>query len=336
MLSMKPASFFVFFIFILMSPLQAASKPLDLAVVGGGPAGLTAAIYAGRLGIDCTLFEGDQPGGQLTYSSEVENYPGFFPSASGGELMQLMHDQAKSSGATLSSLLVKKIDLLKRPFELHLSDGRVQQAWAIILAVGAKAKRLDLESEKKFWGQGVSSCALCDGAFYQNQDVVVVGGGDVAFDDALLLSKIARKVTLVHRSGSFRASHYLQELLKKQPNVEFKLYATVEEILGSGTQGVTGVRLRDHRAGSDNIVSCQGVFIAIGHEPDTTWLPKELRRDARGYIELKPGTNETSIPGVFAAGDVCDSRYRQAITAAASGCRASIEAREYLNHLDQE
>ncbi len=332
---MKAASFFIIGFFFIQSLLIAHTTPgvIPIAIIGGGPAGLTASLYAARFGIACVLFEGDQPGGQLVYSSEVENYPGFFPYSAGKDLVALMRSQALDAGAKIRNDWVKKIDVGARPFEIHLASGQIERAWSVILAMGAKPRQLGLASEKKFWGRGVSSCALCDGPLYYDLDVVVVGGGDAAFDEALMLSKIAKRVTLVHRSEQLKASQYLQDQVKKCANVEIRLNEIVEEILGT-EEAVTGIHLRNQKTQQQSQMACHGVFIAIGQEPDTQGLPEEIKKDRYGYIMLKAATSETSVEGVFAAGDICDPKYRQAITAAASGCRASIEVREYLNRMN--
>lgn len=335
---MKATSFFFNFLFLFQT-LVCANHQVgvhSMAIIGGGPSGLTSALYAARFGIDCILFEGDQPGGQLVYSTQVENYPGYFPSAAGKDLVSLMRSQALEAGAKIESQWVKKIDFSKRPFDIYLASGAVEKARSIILAVGAKPKQLGLASEKTFWGRGVSSCALCDGPLYRDLEVVVVGAGDAAFDEALTLSAIAKKVTILHRSEKVRASFYLQQQVKKRGNVQICLSSIVEEILGDDQRGVVGVKVYHPLEQTHSVIECAGVFIAIGQQPDTEWLGQEIKKDTYGYIILETGTCKTSVAGVFAAGDACDHKYRQAITAAASGCRASIEAREYLNHMDHE
>ena len=322
--------------FSFLNAQDSSTNPISVAVIGGGPAGLTAALYSARSGLECVLFQGDQPGGQLIYSSEVENYPGIFPSKPGLKLIELMQKQAINAGAHIKSEWVKNINFKVYPFEIHLANDTVEKARVIILALGSKPKQLGLESEKFFWGKGVSSCALCDGALYKNEEVVVVGGGDAAFDEALFLSKIVKKVTVVNRSDKFRANYFMQELVRKRENIEIRSNQIIDEILGSEKEGVVGIRIHDATNNRVSQISCKCVFVAIGQEPEGQWLGNDIKKDSCGYIIVDPGTCKSSIPGVFAAGDVCDPRYRQAITAAASGCRAALEAYQYLNHLEQE
>lgn len=328
--------FFSFFCFCLsfFAIQEVVANPIPVAIIGGGPAGLTAGLYCARSGVESIIFEGDQPGGQLVYSSGVENYPGFFPAAPGADLIELMRKQTLEAGVKIQSHLVKSINFKKQPFTIELDDGSYIQAHSVILALGSKSKELGLPSEKRFFGKGVSSCALCDGLFYKNEEVVIVGGGDAAFDEALLLSKIAKKVTLIHRSSNLRANYSIREMVKKQSNVDIILDTVAEEILGSEETGVIGISCLSK--GQKITIPCKGIFIAIGQMPAGEWLESGIKKDKNGYILVDPGTSKTSILGVFAAGDICDPRYRQAITAAASGCRAALEACEFVNHMGKE
>lgn len=303
-----------------------------LIIVGSGPAGFTAALYAGRANLNPVVFEGIQPGGQLTITTEVENYPGFAKGIMGPELMDIMREQAQRFGAISVYKLITKVDFSQRPFKLW-ADDEEYSADAVILATGASAKLLGLPSEKHYMGYGVSACATCDGFFFRNQEVVVVGGGDTAVEEATFLTKFASKVTIVHRRDQLRASKIMQEKALKNPKIAFAWDSVVEEILGkeeSGKKSVTGVRLRNVKTNATTDLKVDGVFMGIGHQPNTALFKGQLEMDSVGYLKLQGRGTYTNIPGVFAAGDVADSVYRQAVTAAGSGCAAAIDAERWL------
>jgi len=303
----------------------------NVIIVGSGPAGLTAAIYAARANLEPVVIEGMQPGGQLMITTDVENYPGFPDGIQGPELMALFHQQAEKFGASFISDEVAQVDLAGRPFIITLSDGAQLQTRALIVASGAAAKWLELESETRLMGKGVSACATCDGFFFRDKDVVVVGGGDTAMEEATFLTRFARKVTLVHRRDAFRASKIMQKKVLTNPKIEVKWNTTVVQVLHDGQwQKVTGVRLKDVKTGHEYDFACDGLFLAIGHEPNTKAFRDVLPSDEIGYLQVKHGTSLTSIPGVFVAGDVLDKRYRQAVTAAGFGCMAAIDAERFL------
>ena len=331
---------FVLFIslihFIAPLSLFAASqqRQVQVAIIGSGPAGLTAAIYCSRAGLSTLVVEGEEPGGQISLSYMVENYPGFPEGVNGFELGAMMREQATRFGTTILGGKILKVDLHKKPFHLQMEKGNQITCDALIIASGASAKWLGLESEKAFIGNGVSSCAVCDGFLFQDQEVVVVGGGDTAMEDALFLANYASKVTVIHRSPALRASQYLQARAFANKKIHFFWNSVVEKIENPVKGKVTGVALRNTSTGERRQVPCQGVFIAIGHQPNTELFSGQLDLDGRGYLQTKHGTTETNIAGVFAAGDVADSRYRQAITAAGSGCMAAIDAYHFIqeNH----
>ena len=301
-------------------------------IIGSGPAGLTAALYAGRASLNPVVFEGVQPGGQLTITTEVENFPGFPKGIMGPELMDVFREQAQRFGAESVFKHITKVDFLQRPFRLW-SDKEEYSADAVIVSTGASAKLLDIPSEKEFMGYGVSACATCDGFFFKNQEVVVVGGGDTAIEEATFLTKFASKVTIVHRRDALRATKIMQEKAFKNPKIAFAWDSIVEEILGTTANGkkvVTGVRLKNVKTGSVSTKTVDGVFMGIGHKPNTELFKGQLEMDAIGYLVVQDRSTRTNIPGVFAAGDVADSVYRQAISAAGTGCMAAIDAERWL------
>jgi thioredoxin reductase (NADPH) len=302
-----------------------------LLILGSGPAGYTAAIYAARAMLKPVLVSGLEQGGQLMTTTDVENYPGFSPAVMGPELMDKMRAQAEHVGATLISDHIVKAELGVRPFRLTGDSGRIYTCDALIIATGAKARWLGLPSEEKYRGYGVSACATCDGFFYRGREVVVVGGGNTAVEEALYLSHIASKVTLVHRRDSLRAERILQDRLLAAKNVEIVWNAAVDEVVGEDSPpGVTGVRLRDVNTGATRTIATHGLFIAIGHEPASELFVGQLDMKPNRYLKVAPGTTDTNIPGVFAAGDVADDLYRQAVTAAGLGCMAALDAERFL------
>jgi len=302
-------------------------------ILGSGPAGLTAAIYAARAALEPVLVSGIQPGGQLTITAEVENFPGFADPIQGPWLMEQMQAQAKNVGATIVSEHIIDVDLSQRPFRLTGDSGTVFLAETLIICTGAQARWLGLPSEQKFQGFGVSACATCDGFFYRNKEVVVVGGGNTAVEEALFLTNFASKVRLVHRRDSLRADKTNQQRLLSHPKVEVIWDSVVEEVLGTDEPlGVTGVRLKNVKTGETSEIATDGLFIAIGHDPATSLFKGKLDMDEEGYILTRPDSTATSVPGVFAAGDVKDKVYRQAVTAAGMGCMAALEAERFLAH----
>ena len=306
-----------------------------VVIIGSGPAGYTAAIYAARAMLEPVMIAGLQPGGQLTITTDVENYPGFADVIQGPWLMEQMKAQAEHVGTRMVNDIIVEVDFDKRPFVLIGDSGTRYTADSIIIATGAQARWLGLPSEEKFQGFGVSACATCDGFFYRGKEVVVVGGGNTAVEEALFLTNFASKVTVVHRRGEFRAERIMQERLFKNPRIEVIWNAEIEEVYGADMpRSVQGVRIRDTRTGAVTEKSADGVFIAIGHSPATSIFAGKLDMKPGGYLKVVPGTTATNVPGVFAAGDVTDDVYRQAVTAAGMGCMAALETERYLAEHD--
>jgi thioredoxin reductase (NADPH) len=307
------------------------SEIREVIIIGGGPAGYTAALYAARGNLRPLVFEGFAYGGQLMITSDVENYPGFVDGIQGPELMSIMRSQAERFGAELVSDDVTRVDFSERPFKVYTGDVE-HLAKSVIVATGATARQLGLETEVKLQGAGVSYCAVCDAAFFRTRKVVVVGGGDSAMEEASFLAKFAEKVTVVHRRDEFRASKIMIDYARSKDNVEFVMNAVVEEVLGGDEGKVTGARLRDTTTGDTFDIEADGLFVAIGHDPNTALFKGILDMDDAGYLITKDGSTATHIEGVFAAGDVVDHTYRQAVTAAGMGCMAALDAERWLAH----
>ncbi len=299
-----------------------------MIIIGSGPAGWTAAIYAARADLKPLIFEGNEPGGQLMTTTDVENFPGFVNGVMGPELMGVMRDQAKRFQTEIISAHVTSVDFSQQPLKVTVGE-KDYFAKSVIISTGATARRLGLESEKQLYGKGVSACATCDGFFFKGKKVIIVGGGDSAMEEAMFLTRFA-EVTIVHRRDAFRASKIMQERVMANPKITIIWNSAVDEILGVDVGHVTGVRLKDTVTGETREMAIDGVFASIGHEPNVSLFKDVLDLDEKGYLKTVPGTSKTNIPGVFAAGDVQDSHYRQAITAAGSGCMAALDAEKYL------
>ena len=310
---------------------QPAVHHTRVLIIGAGPAGYTAAIYAARAGLDPMLVAGLQPGGQLTITTDVENYPGFADAIQGPWLMEQMAAQAEHVGTRVVHDIVTGVDFAERPFKLAADSGDVYRADAVIIATGAQARWLGLPSEQRLQGAGVSACATCDGFFFRGKRVAVVGGGNTAVEEALYLTHHAAEVTLIHRRDTLRAEKILQRRLFAHPKIRVIWDSTIEEITGSGTPlTVDGVRLRNRLSGAESRLELEGVFVAIGHTPTTAAFRGHVALDSEGYVVTEPGSTRTSVPGVFAAGDVQDKVWRQAVTAAGTGCMAALEAEKWL------
>ncbi len=304
-----------------------------VVIIGSGPAGLTAAIYSARANLSPVIYEGMQPGGQLTITTEVENYPGFENGIQGPELMDIMRKQACKFGAKCEFKVITEVDFSQRPFKLKAEDEELT-ADSVIISTGASAKLLNIESETKYMGYGVSACATCDGFFYKGLKVLVVGGGDTAMEEANYLTNFASEVIVIHRRDGFRASQIMYERAKKNPKIKFLTNRTIKEVVGElnamGHKKVTGAILENTIDGSTEEIKTDGIFIAIGHQPNTKLFEGQLDMDETGYLKVKPGSTYTNIEGVFAAGDVADKTYRQAVTAAGTGCMAALDAQRWL------
>jgi thioredoxin reductase (NADPH) len=310
----------------------------NVIIIGSGPAGLTAALYSARANLKPIVFEGLQPGGQLTITTDVENYPGFEHGILGPELMDIMRRQAQRFGAECLFKIVDKVDFSVQPFKVF-SDGEEYRGHTVIISTGASAKMLGLPSESEYMGFGLSACATCDGFFFKDQRIIVIGGGDTAMEEAIYLTHFGREVTIVHRRDEFRASKIMLDRAKNNPKIKFLTDTVLIEVLGTNSGGkkmVTGARLRNVRTGEEFTHECEGIFLGIGHKPNTDIFKGHLEMDANGYLITKKSTTETNIPGVFACGDVQDSSYRQAVTAAGTGCMAAIDAERFLGKMGHD
>jgi len=312
------------------------TRHTKVLIIGSGPAGYTAGVYASRAMLSPILVQGMEPGGQLTTTTEVENWPGE-AEIQGPELMVNMEAHAKAMGCEIIMDLITSLDLSKRPFTAQSDSGTVYTCDAVILATGAQAKWLGLPTEEKFRGFGVSACATCDGFFYRGQEIIVVGGGNTAVEEALFLTNFASKVTLIHRRDELRAEKILQDRLFKNPKIETLWFNQLEEIYGTDSPlGVEGVKVKNVKTGEITDIPAKGVFIAIGHAPATELVKDQLELHNGGYVKVTPGSTETTIPGVFAAGDLTDHKYRQAVTSAGMGCMAALDAERFLSELGED
>jgi len=302
-----------------------------MVIIGSGPAGLTAAVYAARANLQPLLIEGKEPGGQLTLTTLVENYPGFADGIMGPDLMDAMRKQAQRFGAELVNSHVHAVKLKEHPFRVYYGDQEVQTK-TVVISTGSSAKLIGLETELQLMGHGVSTCATCDGFFYRGKEIAVVGGGDSAMEEATFLTKFATNVSVIHRRDVLRASKIMQDRAMKNPKIHFTYNTVVEEVLGTKQTGVTGLKLRNVRSRDLSELRVDGLFVAIGHNPNTEIFKGQIDLDERGYIKTQPDSTRTNIPGVFACGDVQDPVFRQAITAAGSGCMAAMEAERWLEH----
>jgi thioredoxin reductase (NADPH) len=302
-----------------------------MVIIGSGPAGLTAAVYAARANLQPLLFEGKEPGGQLTLTTLVENYPGFPEGIMGPQLMEDMRKQAQRFGTEIISSHVERVDFKGNPFRIYYGDQEVQ-AKTVVISTGSSAKLIGIESEIKLMGHGVSTCATCDGFFFRGKEIAVVGGGDSAMEESTFLTKFATKVSVIHRRETLRASKIMQDRALANPKIQFIWNTVVDEVLGSRETGVTGLKLKNIKTQEASKMPVDGLFVAIGHNPNTDIFRGQIDLDDRGYIKTQPDSTRTNIPGVFACGDVQDPVFRQAITAAGTGCMAAIEAERWLEH----
>lgn len=303
----------------------------DSVIIGSGPAGLTAAIYLSRAGLKNVIISGAMPGGQLTSTTDIENFPGFPKGISGFQLMEDMALQAANFATETLNTTVTSIDFDSRPFKIHLKNNSILETRSIILSTGSTAKYLGIENEIESIGNGVSACATCDGFFYRGKEVLVIGGGDTAMEEATFLTKLASKVTLVHRRNELRASAIMQERARKNKKIEWKLNYTPLKVITNELGKVSGIELRNNETNETEVINTDGIFVAIGHKPNTDFLNGKIELDSSGYIITEGKSSKTNIPGVFAAGDIQDNKYQQAITAAGSGAIAALDAKEYLN-----
>lgn len=306
------------------------TEKINCLIIGSGPAGFTAGIYTSRANLQPIIYEGLQPGGQLTITTEIENFPGYPQGVTGPEMMSQLREQALRFGAEVRSGIITEVDFSKRPFYAKTDDGHEIEANVVIIATGATANYLGLESEQRLRGAGVSACATCDGFFYRKKDVAVVGGGDTAAEEASYLATLCNKVYMIVRRDELRASKTMQERVAQNPKIEILWNCNTVEVLGNDLDGVTGARLLNNKTNEEKIIDISGFFVAIGHTPNTKVFEKFIDLDEKGYIKTIAGTAKTNVPGVFACGDVQDPNYRQAITAAGSGCKAAIDAERFL------
>ena len=309
--------------------MDTVTEKINCLIIGSGPAGYTAAIYAARANLKPVLYQGIQPGGQLTITTDVENFPGFPEGVQGPELMIHFEKQAQRMGADLRYGLATKVDFSAQPYKVWLDDEKLIEAYSVIIATGASSKWLNLESEQRLNGYGVSACAVCDGFFFRGKEVAIVGAGDTAAEEALYLSKLCTTVHMFIRKEEMRASKIMQDRVKKTENIKIYWNTETDEILGEKT--VDGVRIKNNKTGQQTTVPIKGFFVAIGHDPNSSPFKDWLEMDEAGYIKTVPGTSKTNVEGVFAAGDVQDKIYRQAVTAAGSGCMAALDAERYLS-----